>query len=147
MRKIFFLFCLASLLFLLPPLIFATTDLDGFIRSLNVQAQADLGAFKIKLSSQFGVPIPTIENLMVKVKTPGDAYMCLRVGQVASQPVDVVMKEYQSHKGEGWGKIVKNLGIKPGSKEFHALKKGDFNGDDDSSGKGKGRGKSKGKGH
>jgi hypothetical protein len=39
--------------------------------------------------------------------------------------------------------IAKNLGIKPGSKEFHALKKGDFAGNDSDSGKGKGKGKGK----
>jgi hypothetical protein len=55
------------------------------------------------------------------------------------------MKEYQVHKGKGWGVIAKNLGIKPGSKEFHALKKGDLGGDDVDVGKGKGKRKGKGK--
>jgi len=45
---------------------------------------------------------------------------------------------YQIHQGKGWGAIPKSLGIKPGSKEFHALKKGDLDG---------GKGKGKGKGH
>ena len=122
---------------------FASSDLDSFIKSLNVQAQADLGAFKVRLSTQFGVPVPKVEAILASVKTPGDAYMCFRVGQVASQPVEVVTKEYQANKGKGWGVIAKNLGIKPGSKEFHALKKGDFNGHDSDSGKGKGKGKGK----
>ncbi len=122
---------------------FASSDLDSFIKSLNVQAQADLGAFKVRLSTQFGVPVPKVEAILASVKTPGDAYMCFRVGQVASQPVEVVTKEYQTNKGKGWGVIAKNLGIKPGSKEFHALKKGDLNGHDSDSGKGKGKGKGK----
>jgi hypothetical protein len=136
--SIIFLFLLLSL----PA--WGASALDGFIKNVNVQAQADLGAFKVKLSTQFGVPMPKVEALMVNVATPGDAYMCLRVGQVASQPVDVVVKEYQAHKGKGWGIIAKNLGIKPGSKEFQALKKGEFNGDDGDFGKGKGKGKGKG---
>ncbi len=65
--------------------------------------------------------------------------MCFRVGQIASQPVEVVTKEYETNKGKGWGVIAKNLGIKPGSKEFHALKKDDFDGHDSDSGKGKGK--------
>ncbi len=125
--------------------VFAADDLTSFIKSLNVQAQADLGAFKIRLSSQFGVPAPRVEAIMASVGTPGDAYMCLRVGQVASQPVEAVVKEYQTNKGKGWGVIAKNLGIKPGSKEFHALKKGDYKGNGDDSDKGKGKGKGKGK--
>jgi hypothetical protein len=121
----------------------ASSDLDVFVSNLNVQAQADLGAFKVRLSTQFGVPAARVDAVMASVKTPGDAYMCFRVGQVASKPVDVVTKEYQGNKGKGWGVIAKNLGIKPGSKEFHELKKGNFNGDDSGSEKGKGKGKGK----
>ena len=39
------------------------------------------------------------------------------------QPVRVVT-EFREHAGQGWGVIAKNLGIKPGSAEFHALKNG-----------------------
>jgi hypothetical protein len=140
-KKLFcFLFVIFLCLTLASP-VFAADDLGSFIKSLNVQAQADLGAFKIRLSTQFGVPVPRVEAIMASVRTPGDAYMCFRVGQVASQPVEVVAKEYQANKNRGV--IAKNLGIKPGSKEFHALKKGDYNGHDSDSGKGKGRGKGK----
>jgi hypothetical protein len=90
----------------------------------------NLGAFKVRLSTQFGVPVPKVEAILASVGPPGDAYMCFRVGQVASQPVEVVMKESQAHKEKGWRMIAKNLGIKPGSKEFHDLKKGDLKGDD-----------------
>jgi hypothetical protein len=143
MKKIFTLLSIIFLSLFLSSTVLASSDLDGFIKGLNVEAKADLGAFKVRLSSQFGVPVPKVEAIMASVATPGDAYMCFRVGQVASQPVDVVTKEYQAHKGQGWGVIAKNLGIKPGSKEFHALKKGDLNGDDASSDKGKGKGKGK----
>jgi hypothetical protein len=43
--------------------------------------------------------------------------------------------------------IAKELGIKPGSPEFHALKNGDLHfGADAESGKGEGNGKGRGKG-
>jgi hypothetical protein len=143
MKKTFSFFSIIFLcLFLISPVL-ASSDLDDFIKHLNVEAQADLGAFKLRLSTQFGVPVPKVEAIMASVGTPGDAYMCFRVGQVASKPVEVVTKEYQAHKGQGWGVIAKNLGIKPGSKEFHALKKGDLSGDDADVGKGKGKGKGK----
>ena len=142
MTKIFSLLSTLFLFFMISPAP-ASADLDVFISNLNVQAQADLGVFKVRLSTQFGIPVPKIDALMVKVATPGDLYMCLRVGQVASQPVDTVLREYQTNKEKGWGVIAKNLGIKPGSKEFHALKKGNFGGDDLGSSKGKGKGKGK----
>jgi hypothetical protein len=143
MKKIYFLLSVIALSLLIFSPVLASSDLDSFIKSINVQAQADLGAFKVRLSTQFGVPVPRVEAIMGSVRTPGDAYMCFRVGQVASQPVEVVTKEYQANKGKGWGKIAKNLGIKPGSKEFHELKKGYFDGDDSYSGTGKGKGKGK----
>jgi hypothetical protein len=140
------IFSLSSAIFLvcimISPLL-AYSDLDVFISNLNVQAQADLGSFRVRLSTQFGVPAARVEAVMGSVKTPGDAYLCFRVGQVASKPVEVVVKEYQGNKEKGWGAIAKNLGIKPGSKEFHALKKGNFGGDDSAASKGKGKGKGK----
>ncbi|MDH4267221.1 MAG: hypothetical protein OEW45_16445 [Deltaproteobacteria bacterium] len=145
MKKIFSVFSAILLACLMVSPALAASDLGVFISNLNVQAQADLGAFKVRLSTQFGVPAARVEAVMASVKTPGDAYMCFRVGQVASKPVEVVTKEYQRNKAKGWGVIAKNLGIKPGSKEFHELKKGNFDGDDSKSSKGKGKGKGKGK--
>jgi hypothetical protein len=74
---------------------------------------------------------------------PADAYMVLRLGEMSGRPTDHVMGKYKSCKGKGWGTVAKSLGIKPGSKEFHALKnKDDLYTDSD---KGKTRKKSKGK--
>ena len=38
---------------------------------------------------------------------------------------DEVLGEYKENNGKGWGVIAKNLGIKPGSREFHELKDDD----------------------
>ena len=141
MKKTFYFFSIICLSFFIFSPVLASSDLDSFIKSLNVEARADLGAFKIRLSTQFGVPVTKVEAVITSVGTPGDAYMCFRVGQVASKPVEIVTKEYQAHKGQGWGVIAKNLGIKPGSKEFHALKERDIKDDNASTGKGKGKGK------
>lgn len=140
------LFAGVALTFLVmqPVIGFCGGDLDGFVGSLNVQARADLPGFKASLSATFGVPLPEVEIVISNVQAPADAYMVLRVEQVARQPREVVLKEYRANRGKGWGVIAKNLGIKPGSREFHALKKGLDGGD---SGQGKGKGKGKGKGH
>ena len=143
MKHIFIFLSIIGLSFFIFSPVLASSDLDGFIKDLNVEARADLGAFKARLSAQFGVPVPKVEAVIAIVGAPGDAYMCFRVGQVASKPVDIVTKEYQAHKGQGWGVIAKNLGIKPGSKEFHALKERNIKDDNASAGKGKGKGKGK----
>ena len=143
MKKIFSFLSIVFVSFFMFSSVFASSDLDIFIKNLNVEAQADLGAFKVRLSTQFGVPVPRVETIMASVGTPGDAYMCFRVGQVASKPIEVVTEEYQRNKGKGWGVIAKNLGIKPGSKEFHELKKGNFGRDGSESSKVKGKDKGK----
>ena len=101
MKKIFSVFLAVLLACLMVSPTLAASDLNVFISNLNVQAQADLGAFKVRLSTQFGVPAPRVEAVMASVGTPGDAYMCFRVGQVASQPVETVMKEYQGNRELG----------------------------------------------
>jgi hypothetical protein len=65
-------------------------------------------------------------------------------GGVAKQPIDRVVEEHRKHKGRGRGVIAKNLGIKPGSDEFHALKAGQLssnNGGGSSGNKNKGKNK------
>jgi hypothetical protein len=127
---------------------FAAASLDSFLSSVNVQARADLPGFHAKVSAQFGVPIPRVEAVLGMVATPADAFMVFQLGQMAHRPPETVVQTYQTHQGKGWGVIAKELGIKPGSREFHALKNGDLvYGGGPSEGGGKGKGKGKGKGH
>ncbi len=124
----------------------ASASLDSFLNSVNVQARADLPGFSIKVGAQFGVPVPQVEAVLATVATPADAFMVFQLGQMAHRPPETVVQTYQTHKGKGWGVIAKQLGIKPGSKEFHALKNGDlvFSGvPAEGSGKEKGKGKGK----
>lgn len=120
--------------------------LDGFLGTLNVQARADLPGFSTTVSAQFGVPVPQVQAVLTRVDTPADAFMVFQLGQMAHKQPDVVLQTYRTHRGKGWGVIAKELGIKPGSREFHALKNGDLvygaaAGDAPSRGKGKGKGK------
>ncbi|MFA5139407.1 MAG: hypothetical protein WC728_09260 [Elusimicrobiota bacterium] len=110
-------------------------DFGDLLKNLNVEAQADFGKFVGKLSAQFGHPAEKVEAVIKSVDNPGDAYMALKIAETTKKPVDDVVKEYSANKGKGWGAIAKNLGIKPGSKEFKALK---------AEGKGKGEEKAKG---
>lgn len=124
--------------------------LDNFLSSLNVQARADLPGFSAKVSAQFGVPEPQVRAVIGTVATPADAFMVFQLGQMAQRPPQTVLDVYQAHRGQGWGVIAKSLGIKPGSPEFHALKRGDFalaGGPGNGPGKGKGHGKGNGRGH
>jgi hypothetical protein len=123
----------------------ASATLDGFLSSVNVQARADLPGFHARVSVQFGVPVPRVEAVLGMVATPADAFMVFQLGQMSHRPPETVVQTYQANKGKGWGVIAKELGIKPGSREFHALKNGDLvYGEAATSSPGKGKGKGKG---
>ena len=115
--------CFALGIALAPP---ANADLDGFLGNLNVRARADLPGFKAKVSAQFGIPLPQVEGVIDIVATPADAFMCFQVGRMTDKPPQAVADIYNHNRGKGWGAMAKELGIKPGSAEFHALKQGDF---------------------
>jgi hypothetical protein len=122
--------------------------LDSFLDDLNIQARVDMTDFAAKLSTQFGVPLPQVQVVIETVGAPADAFMCFQLGHMARTPYQRAVDVYQTKKGQGWGVIAKSLGIKPGSPEFHALKRGDFvfNGEpQEAPGKGKGKGKGKNK--
>jgi hypothetical protein len=130
---------------------FAAGGIDAFLNNLNVQARADLGGFSAKVSAQFGVPLPRVQAAIKIAEHPADAFMIFQLGQMSHKPYEEVVKVYQKQKGQGWGVMAKSLGIKPGSREFHALKNGDMaftgapggkgGGPDKDNGKGKGKGK------
>lgn len=126
----------------------AHADLDGFMSSLNVQARADMSGFSARIGAQFGVPVPQVQAIIRTVENPADAFMCFQLGQMARVQPEMVVDTYKANKGKGWGVIAKELGIKPGSPEFHALKRGDFAlTGEPGGGKGQGKGKGKVKGH
>ena len=121
----------------------AAGDFD-WTRNFNIRAEADPSGFRTRLATRFKIGDTRINAVLSNVERPADAYMILRLGEISAKPTDYVIEKYKSGKGKGWGALAKSLGIKPGSKEFHALKRGnDIYYDND---KGKGKGKSKGKG-
>lgn len=121
------------------------SGLTGFLDEIEIRASKDMGSFRADLSLTFDVSDGTVDGLFAVMPRASDVYMCLRVGEVAEQPIDRVVEEFERHKGEGWGVIARSLGIKPGSEEFHALKAGRL-GSNESAGspgeKGKGKRKS-----
>ena len=109
---------------LLVPSAAAAGGLDSFLDEVEIRARVDLGSFKADLSATFGVSERRIDGIFEVLSRPSDVYMCLRIGELANVRIDRCVEEFQTHGGQGWGAIAKNLGIKPGSSEFHALKEG-----------------------
>ncbi|MFC1886797.1 hypothetical protein ACFLZM_07055 [Thermodesulfobacteriota bacterium] len=160
MRKILMISVMS--LFVALSAVDAHADLDSFMAGLNTQAKSDMNIFMDQLGTQFGLPMPRIREIVKAVEHPADAFMCLQLGRMTNKLPDGVIQTYKKNKKKGWGAIAKELGIKPGSAEFHALKRGDFKltgeqsigtdkgqekGKSEGKNKGKDKGKSKGKGH
>jgi len=123
--------------------------LEDFLSNVNIQARGDMNGFKARVSTQFNTPLGQVQAVLSSVSDPSDAFMVFQLSAWTHQPPEQVLKVYRSGKGKGWGVLAKELGIKPGSAEFHALKRGDlrFEGDgNEGPGKGKGKGKGHGKG-
>ena len=118
--------CLFLTAVLIAAPVCAHADLDGFLSGLNSQAHNDMNDYNVRLSVQFGVPLSQVQSLVRSAAMPGDAFMCLQLAQMTRLPADRVLQTYKVNRGKGWGVVAKELGIKPGSAEFHALKRGDF---------------------
>jgi hypothetical protein len=130
----------------------AHATLNGFLRDLNVQASTNLHDFSVRVAAQFNIPGAQVEAVIQKVDSPADAFMIFQLGKMANRPPEEVMETYRTGKGRGWGVIAKQLGIRPGSPEFHALQRGDFaltggpgERPDAAAAKGRGRGRGRGK--
>lgn len=117
-------------------------DFD-WIRGFNIQAEADPSGFRARLATRFKIGDAQINIVLDNVEKPADAYIILRLGEMSNQPTESVIEEYRSGKGKGWGALAKSLGIKPGSEEFHALKRGHDLYYEKPHGKSKGKGKGK----
>jgi spore germination protein YaaH len=121
---------------------------DRRLVSINSQAQGDPGGFVSRTASHFAVAASVVEGLLARKMPPADVYMSILISSVTKRPVGQVVEVYDANKGKGWGVIAKQMGIKPGSAEFHALKKDNFsmkNGNGNGKGKDKNKGKGKGK--
>lgn len=65
-----------------------------------------------------------LELLQSRHWNPGDVYYACALASVLGRPCRYVVDLYEADRGQGWGAVAQQLGIKPGSREFHQLKKG-----------------------
>lgn len=98
-------------------------DFD-WLDSLNVTAESDSSGFRVRLATRFHLGDAQVSAVIGDVSHPSDAYMVFRLGELSHRPINEVISVYHAHRNQGWGVMAKHLGIKPGSREFHALKRG-----------------------
>ena len=140
------LFMVSVMFLLVSSAVIVTADDFDWIKDINIRAEADPSGFRARLAARFNIGDAQINVVLSNVERPADAYMIFRFREMSAKPTDYIIEKYRSEKGKGWGAIAKSLGIKPGSEEFHALKRGNDIYDDNDKDKGKGKDKSKNKG-
>jgi hypothetical protein len=75
--------------------------------------------------SQFGAPRYLVNELLgSRHWQPGDVYYACAIAYQMRMRCGDVADQYEHNRGQGWGVIAQNMGIKPGSREFFALKDG-----------------------
>lgn len=112
---------------------------------INTEAKNDLGTFKAGISLDYGIVGEKVDELL-DIMMPGEVELLGIIKDMLGISVDVIVESYQTNKDKGWRAIAKDLGIKPGSAEFHALKGKSKGGKGNSGNNGKGNGNSKVKG-
>jgi hypothetical protein len=123
---------------------FGTGDrkLDSTLEQLNVAAHADPDAFLRRLSSMHDIPEQELRRARDAYGLGGaDLFMTTALARNTRRPVYSVAEEFKHNQGKGWGVIAQDMGIKPGSAEFHQLKR-DAKSTARSGSQGKGHGKS-----
>ena len=99
------------------------SDLNQSLLAIDANARLDFGAFKTDISLRYNITERKIDNLSAEIgMSAGDIYMTVELAKICHKSVDQVVEVYSVNKEKGWGKIAQELGIKPGSPEFHALK-------------------------
>ncbi len=127
MKKLLLLLCFVSsmLLSVNAQISFRTGDseLDGNLKEINLNANVDIKAFNSDLKLSFNVSDKKLEYMKTRLKmAPAEMYLALEISKVSRKPIGDVLKSYKSNRGQGWGYIAKQAGIRPGSSEFMQLK-------------------------
>lgn len=130
-----------------------SAQLDIDLNRINTSAKRDYGKFRTDIRLTYRTSDKKINYMRNTVKMqPADIYFAFEISRISRRPIDNVISVYRKHKSKGWGYMAKQMGIKPGSAQFHALKgnasgKAHKNkGNKGNNGNGKGNSKNKGKG-
>lgn len=97
-------------------------DFDANLNIINTSAKSDLTGFKTDLTATFGVSTKNIDYMFSINMEPGEIYLALEISTAVNKPIETVVASYEANKDKGWGYIAQQMGIKPGSEAFHALK-------------------------
>jgi hypothetical protein len=98
---------------------------DTWLSDVNRYGMRYREPFVDEMVRNYGAPRELVSELLATRRwAPGDVYYACAMAQVLGRPCRYVVDEWERSHGEGWGAVAQRLGLKPGSPEFHRLKRG-----------------------
>ncbi|MEG3789685.1 hypothetical protein V1318_06090 [Lysobacter sp. CCNWLW3] len=98
---------------------------DTWLGDVNRYGTRYREPFVDEVVRNYGAPRELVSDLLgARRWAPGDVYYACALAQVLGLPCRYVVDEWERSHGEGWGAVAQRLGVKPGSPEFHRLKRG-----------------------
>ncbi|HUX40368.1 MAG TPA: hypothetical protein VMV83_04290 [Rectinemataceae bacterium] len=98
------------------------TGLEASLNVIGASAKVDMGGFTAEVSLQWGTSPTQVQTALSQGLQPAEVYLAAALANMSGKSLTFVVGEYKKNKAKGWGALAKSLGIKPGSKEFKALK-------------------------
>jgi hypothetical protein len=95
---------------------------EASLNDIGASAKVDMAGFTAELSLTWGVPAAQVQQAMGQGLLAAEVYLASGLAKISGKPLSVVIDSYKKNKVKGWGALAKELGIKPGSKEFKLLK-------------------------
>ena len=98
---------------------------DSQLADMNRYGSQYRDPFIDEMVRYHGAPRDLVTDLLVNRNwAPGDVYYACSIAHILGIPCRNVVNEWDRNHGQGWGVVAQRMGIKPGSAEFHQLKRG-----------------------
>ena len=91
----------------------ADSEFNSFITSMDVQAETNMADFQVRLGAYFGASTSQVETIIRSVDSPGDAYMCFRVAEIAKNLWTLCSRNTRRTKAEGGVLLPRILALSP----------------------------------
>jgi hypothetical protein len=98
---------------------------DVWLGDMNRYGSRYRDPFVDELVRYHGAPRDLVVELLTRRHwAPGDVYYACALARLIGRPCRYVVDIWERDHRQGWGVVAKRLGIKPGSAQFHQLKRG-----------------------
>lgn len=98
--------------------------MDAWLGDMNRYGSRYRDPFVDELVRYHAAPRDLVVDLLARRWAPGDIYFACALAKLAGRPCRYVVEQWERDHAQGWGAMAKRLGIKPGSPQFHQLKRG-----------------------